>query len=98
MRKQSREILGLDLFMDLSYFDELEKRIKLLLKTIEEQKRENLHTREKILTLEAELKQQKEETAAILERLEAGGKQPDLFKTGLVRQRIEELLQKLEKN
>ncbi|MBU1652229.1 hypothetical protein KKA00_08410 [bacterium] len=90
--------MGLDLFMDLSYFDELERRIKRLLQAVKNQKGENLQAREKILALEAELKQQREENEAIQLRIEAAGNQPDLFKTGLVRERIEELLQKLEQN
>ena len=95
--QSKREHVEENLFSDLSYFDELERRIVAIIDRFEKLRSESDQLRSVITKLEGKLKQITEENAELLQRQEELLRsQRDGDKEKLVRQKVSVLLKKLE--
>ena len=77
----------ISLFDDLSAFDELERKIVTVIERLTDLNEENKKLRKQVARLEGELNQRSEES---------GGSQRDMERENLLRQRLQDLLKKLE--
>lgn len=91
------EQFEIGLFADLSTFDELERKIVTIVQNVEDLKAENHKLRAKADKLENELKRKTEEIQLLASKeRDLRDNQRDVQKEKLIRQRLQDLLKKLE--
>ena len=81
--------IEIDPFNDLSQFDELERKVIAVVQRLEEMRAENSELRDRIRALENEIRQKNQENEDLLT-------QRDVKRETIIRQRLQELLRKLE--
>lgn len=84
-------------FMDLSQFDELERKVVGVIKRLGELRSQNTELRDRIGALESEMRSKSEENERLIaEREELLHNQKNEQKEDLIRQKVQELLKKLD--
>lgn len=95
--RPEQEQFEIGLFMDLSQFDELERKVSGVIARFRELRDQNAELQDRIRILEKEVHQRLSENERLTaEREELRLKQRDEQKEGLIRQKVQELLNKLE--